>query len=585
MRREGDAGSIATGVRLPDHDDRVRRLIEREAVGRAELGGVGEGWVAREELVRDAQPGEDPVESDAVTVGVHETTVPGPEPPWKTGASAGSPSPALRGFVGRLDLGVLDLLEDLAHPRPEQGALFRLRLAIPTADPFSLARIEVVGHTAIVANPGGLVNLGRPTAGWRSTTTKCRRRPAGSGSVRRVTERHHAPTPVPLAVVAGLFLASLALRPQLLSIGPLLPLIRADLGLSASLAGLLTTIPVLCMGLFAPIGPRVAARLGPRTAFALCLAVVAGFGVARAIVPVYPLVLLVTLGIGLAIGIAGPIPSMIVSQRIAARPALGTGAYAGGIVGGSTLGAALAVPLAVNGDWRLSLLIISVASMAGVAAWLVLVRGEGPGPALRPRAMQLPWRSSTGWLLILVFGLQSVLFYGVVAWLPNAFVERGWSTADAGSLIAIFNGAGLVTTLGIPLVADRLGARRPQLVFASAVAVAALVGIVVAPQFAHGWVVPLGLSLGMVFPLVLTLPLDVTDDPGQVGSVSALMLLGGYILSSLGPFILGAVRDATGNFDASLWLLVAVGVVLVGCCLMLSPGRLRHGIRRPIPAG
>ena len=83
---------------------------------------------------------------------------------------------------------------------------------------------------------------------------------------------------VPLTMVARLFLATLALRPQLLAIGPLLALIRDDLHLSASAAGLLTTIPVLCMGLFAPVGPVVAARLGPRAAFGVCLGLVAGFG-------------------------------------------------------------------------------------------------------------------------------------------------------------------------------------------------------------------------------------------------------------------------------------------------------------------
>ena len=324
--------------------------------------------------------------------------------------------------------------------------------------------------------------------------------------MRRASERVRTPGAVPLRVVAGLFIASVALRPQLLAVGPLLPLIRTDLGLSASLAGLLTTIPVLCMGIFAPVGPRVAARLGPRTAFAICLGLVVAFGLLRTAAPQYPLVLLATLGIGVAIGIGGAIPSMVVSQRVASRPALGTGAYAGGIVAGSTLGAGLAVPLAVNGDWRLSLLIISVASLAPIGAWLLLIGGEERGQEPRPRATRLPWRSATGWLLVLVFGLQSILFYGAVAWLPNVFVERGWSTVEAGSLVAIFNAVGLATTLGIPLVADRLGERRPQLVFASASAAVAIVGITALPEFAYGWVVLLGLALGMVYPLVLTLP-------------------------------------------------------------------------------
>lgn len=381
-------------------------------------------------------------------------------------------------------------------------------------------------------------------------------------------------------MVVALFLATLALRPQILAIGPLLPLIRDDLQLSASAAGLLTTIPVLCMGLFAPVGPVVAARLGPRTAFGVCLGLVVGFGLLRALAPAFGLVLLATFGIGVGIGIAGAIPSMIVSQRIASRPALGTGAYAGGIIAGSTLGAAAAVPLAVDGDWRLALLIISTVSLLSIVAWLLLVRGETPTRPLRATVPHLPWRYATAWLLVAAFGLQSLLFYGTIAWLPNVYVERGWSAAAAGSLVAIFNGVGLITTLGVPLVADRMGARRRQLVLSAGVWAVTMLAVVLLPAFAYVWVALLGLASGTVFLLVLTLPLDLTDEPGQVGSVAALMLLGGYIVAAIGPFALGAARDVTGSFEASLWLLVAVAVGLVGCCLLLSPSRLRHGIRR-----
>jgi MFS transporter, CP family, cyanate transporter len=382
----------------------------------------------------------------------------------------------------------------------------------------------------------------------------------------------------PLRVVAGLFLASLALRPQILAIGPLLPLIRSDLGLSAGVAGLLTTIPVLCMGIFAPIGPRIAAIAGTRSALATCLALIVGFGLIRSIATSVELVLLATLGIGIGIGIAGAIPSMVVSQRIAHRPALGTGAYAGGIVAGSTLAAAFAVPLAIDGDWRSALALISIVSVLSLAAWLFFVRGERE---LRPRdqpARRLPWRAPTAWLLILVFGLQSILFYGVVAWLPNIFVERGWTADSAGALVAVFNGIGLFTTIGLPLVADRLGARRPQLTLASIVAMVAFVMLIAAPDLAFLWVAILGLSLGAVFPLVLTLPLDVASDAAEVGSVAALMLLGGYVLSAVGPVLLGAARDLTGDFGTSLVLLVALAAALAIASTTLSPARLRLGI-------
>ena len=286
-----------------------------------------------------------------------------------------------------------------------------------------------------------------------------------------------------------------------------------------------------------------------------------------------PLVLLGTLGIGIAIGSAGAIPSMIVAQRMPGRPALGTGAYAGGIVAGSTLAAGLAVPLAVGDDWRRALMIISLArSSRSWPGWSLV--GAGRRDRRRCRRPASAVARPTGWLLVVVFGLQSVLFYGIVSWLPNAFVERGWSAADAGALIGVFNGVGLLTTIGVPLVADRLGSRRHAAARRHPSSRSArLVGIIVAPDLAFAWVAVLGLSLGAVFPLVLTLPLDVADDPARVGSVAALMLLGGYVLSSTGPVVLGAARDVTGDFGASMWMLVGIAVALVVSCLTLSPAR------------
>jgi len=220
-----------------------------------------------------------------------------------------------------------------------------------------------------------------------------------------------------------------------------------------------------------------------------------GFGLVRSVAPSAVLVLAATLAIGVGIGIAGAIPSMVVSQRIAQSAGAGDRRLCRGIVAGSTLAAAFAVPLAMGGDWRRALAIISIVSVLSLAAWLVLVRG---GVEFRPRdepARRLPWRNPTAWLLIVVFGLQSILFYGIVAWLPNIFVERGWAADTAGALVAVFNGVGLLTTIGLPLVADRLGARRPQLTAASIVAIVALAMLIIAPIMAFLWVGILGSPL------------------------------------------------------------------------------------------
>jgi CP family cyanate transporter-like MFS transporter len=389
-----------------------------------------------------------------------------------------------------------------------------------------------------------------------------------------------APPGLSIRLLAGLFLAALALRPQILAIGPLLPLIRADLGMPAAVAGLLTTIPVLCMGLFAPFGPKLASRVGARTALAVCLALVAAAGVARAAAPNELLVLAATLVIGVAIGLAGAIPAIVVAQRLSHAAVHGTSGYAAGIVAGSALGAAVAVPLAIDGDWRRSLVLISLAMVVPIVAWLWLVRPDANARRLAARAPRLPWRSGTGWLLVALFGVQSILYYGIVSWLPNALVERAWDPTTAGSVVALFNAIGLVTTLGVPFAAGRYGSRRQQLIAAAGGTAIGMAGTAIAPDLAFVWILLLGLGLGAIFPLLLTLPVDVADDPSHAGSVAALMLLGGYVLASMGPVVLGIARDVSGSFSTSLWLLVVTATVFLGLTGLLSPARLHRGVRR-----
>jgi MFS transporter, CP family, cyanate transporter len=179
---------------------------------------------------------------------------------------------------------------------------------------------------------------------------------------------------------------------------------------------------------------------------------------------------------------------------------------------------------------------------------------------------------------VLVFGLQSLLYYGTISWLPDVYIERGWTEASAGSLIAVMHLVGLVIGLAVPWAADRIGTRRGQMTSVASVGFLGFLGVVLVPDAAWLWAALIGFGLGAIFPLCLTLPVDMARSPALVGALAALMLLGGYLISGIGPVLLGSVRDATGNFGASLWLLVALAGALVGICLALTPDRLRHGV-------
>jgi CP family cyanate transporter-like MFS transporter len=338
------------------------------------------------------------------------------------------------------------------------------------------------------------------------------------------------------------------------------------------------------MGLFAPPGPLLAARLGSSAALAACLAVMAGAGVLRALAPGATTILLLTLPIGIVMGLAGPLMAVVVKEQFATRPAFATGVYATGLVLGSTISSAVAVPLADRtGGWRGALLVLAAAGGAVLAAWLLLERGHGRprGPREPLRLPRLPLRSPVAWALCAAFAFEGFTFYGTTAWLPDAFVERGWSDAEAGALLGVVLGVGLPFGLLVPWLADRAGSRRLYLTSSAALLALSMAGIAAFPGGAWVWASLIGAAFGALFPLILTLPLDVADDAREVGAASAMMLGVGYVLAAAAPFILGAARDATGGFEVSLWLLVAFGVGSFLTTLPLSHARLRRGIRPP----
>lgn len=132
-------------------------------------------------------------------------------------------------------------------------------------------------------------------------------------------------------LLAALVIVGPALRPQVILIGPIVGELQADLGMSHAVAGLLGTIPVLCMGILAPLGPVLAGSIGPRLGVAACVPS-SGFGVARAAMPDSATVLLATVGVGVGTAVIGPILPIIVRHRAPSHPAAGTGAYVAGLI-------------------------------------------------------------------------------------------------------------------------------------------------------------------------------------------------------------------------------------------------------------
>lgn len=383
-----------------------------------------------------------------------------------------------------------------------------------------------------------------------------------------------------------MFLASLALRPQLVGVGPLLSTIAHNLHVSHSVAGLLSTAIVLCMGLFAPAAFLIARRAGQRYTIAVALALIAIFGVTRALVQPAFAVILLTLPIGIGVAVAGSLMPLVVRESWPERPVLATAVYASGISLGAAVSAAIAVPVQhALGSWRDSLIAFSLGSAFLVIAWIALSRGHGGrGAVIAAPLPRLPWRSRTGWLLVAIFGLVSVTYYGINAWLPSSFTERGWSHASAGALLTVLNAVTVPVSLFLAVRGDLFGSRRFWLVLGASLQLAGLLGVILAPGGGWLWAVLMGMAIGLLFPSMMTMPIDVADQPADVGAMAALMLGAGYTISAIGPFLLGVLRDAAGSFTLAMWVIFAVTGVIVVILLLTSHERLRRRPRDPTPA-
>jgi MFS transporter, CP family, cyanate transporter len=380
------------------------------------------------------------------------------------------------------------------------------------------------------------------------------------------------------AFLVALFAAALTLRPQLSGLGPLLPRIQSEFGVPHGVVGLLGTIPAICMGVFSPVAPLVANRLGAQRAVTWCIAVLAGFGMLRAFAPDMLTMIATTFAIGIAVGVGGALLPVAVKLRLPNRPALATSAYAAGIQLGAAGAAFATIPTAQYYDtWRAALVLMSaVTALLGLAWWSLRVRS--PEPRVRRALPRPPWRERTPWLVAFCFVMLSGSYHAMAAWLPSFLIEAGWAERAAGNALAVTSIAGLTSTLAMPVIINRVGSRRGYLIAAGAVLTVATAGLILLPAAGWVWIPLIGFAQGVGFFVVMILPLDMAVRPDAVGAVAGLVLGAGYLLSAPVPSLLGALRDASGAFILPFWVLAGMSVALVVLAAPLTPARLRASV-------
>ncbi|CAO3431772.1 CynX/NimT family MFS transporter [Azospirillum endophyticum] len=398
-------------------------------------------------------------------------------------------------------------------------------------------------------------------------------RSGAPAAVRRETPALHHP----LLVAASLVLVALNLRPALSSLAPVMGDVVRDAGLTSGQAGLLTTSPVLCLGLFGVVAPRLAQRFGTeRTIFVVLLMLGAGIAL-RGVGNFAALFAGATLA-GAGIGIIGVLLPAVVKRDFPGKISLMMGVYTMALCAGAAAAAGLTVPLErALGQWTGALAVWAVPAVAAALAWLPLTRGrqsetEQSGPPLRGL-----WSNGLAWQITLFMGLQSALAYIVLGWMAPMLRDRGFDPTMAGLIVS----GSVMVQVAAALVAPMLATRTPsQSIAAVSMLGCSLVGMLGCLYAPLGtialWAVILGIGQGGAFAVALTLIVLRSPDSRTASHLSGMSQSVGYTLASAGPFAVGLLHGWSGDWHASalLFVVVAVAAAFFGF-LAGRPRRLR----------
>lgn len=382
-----------------------------------------------------------------------------------------------------------------------------------------------------------------------------------------------------LAAVA-LFVAAINLRPAIAAVSPLVDVIRADLGLSATAVSLLTTIPTLAMGVCAPVAAVVARRVGLHVGVNVGLLIIGLGTIARAFGHATWLQLGCAFIVGTGIAIAQTLLPAVVKARFASRPSLVTGIYTAGLGLGGAVAAGATAPLAEKlSSWPIALASWAVLAFAGIVLWSAAKRSLALEDAAGPRKLStkgLAWGSATAWKITVISAGNSALYYCELAWIaPLLTNDGGRSTASAGVLLTAMISIQVVAMLAVPALLGERKDQRLGLIVTTIMTAAGFLGFALLPGTAVWlWVLLIGVGHGGLFPLVLALPVTAARDAAHAGRISGMAFFVGYGCAAVGPLLVGLLRDATGNFMVAFVALAAAAALMVLPISTLSPHRL-----------
>lgn len=369
----------------------------------------------------------------------------------------------------------------------------------------------------------------------------------------------------------SLFVAILALafvlRGPLTGVGPLLQNIQTQLQISSTLAGMLTTVPLLTFGLFSIFIPRLAARLGSEQMVFFALWILTLGLVLRCGSGLF-LLLTGTALLSCAIAVGNVLIPSMVKQYFPFKMGLVTALYALVMNMGGAAGSALSAPLAHSNlwGWRGALVIWVLPALVAMVIWWLPFKAANAVPKAAVRARQVKihlWRNPLAWQVTLFMGFQSFLFYSTVNWLPQIVAKAGVSATEAGGWLGLMQLVMIPTNLLIPIYAARL---KQQHWIGSMCGIALILSVLLLMSPWRSCYFPavllLGLGISGAFCLSMMFFSLRSSSVTEGVLLSGMAQTCGYLFAAVGPVLMGALHDMMHSWFPALCLMFIAAVVI-----------------------
>lgn len=369
-------------------------------------------------------------------------------------------------------------------------------------------------------------------------------------------------------IFIGIILVGSNLRAPITGVGSLIPFIREDLDITHTTAGLITTLPLLAFALVSPFAPIIARRIGmERTIFLSLFVLLAGI-IVRSLYGV-SFLFIGTMLIGLAIAIGNVLIPVVIQLNFPLRVGLVMGFYVVFMNIFGALSSGLSVPISsFKGiGWQGALAVWAILVFIAALLWIPQLKKqiEQAKPAKNEtRKKESMWRSKLAWYITIFMGLQSLMFYTLLTWLPDILNLHGYSPSAAGWMLFLMQFVLIPITFIIPIIAERMENQKLLGGTIGALFMIGITGILSGYSFFIPIaVIMIGIACGSAFSLCMMLFSLRTQNGEQAAQLSGMAQSFGYLLAAIGPTLFGALHDFTYSWQFPLIMLIALAGVIV----------------------